>query len=76
MSSKATLFLTNRNEHFYEETLEPHYDSNGKFIGYTLVLEMSKENARIISDDEDDIQIEIFNPESELYKNMMKMKDK
>jgi hypothetical protein len=32
MSTKTTLFLTNRNEHFYEDCSDQHY-KNGKLIG-------------------------------------------
>jgi hypothetical protein len=74
MSTKSTLFLTNINEHFYEEGNEPHY-KDGKWIGNTLVLEMSKENINILINDDEDLVIEITNPESELYKHMMKMRE-
>lgn len=67
MGTKITKFLTNDNEHFYEETTESHY-KNGEKIGNTLVLEMSKKNVSIIHNDDDDIIIEFKNPESEIYK--------
>lgn len=41
MSSRSTLFLTQDNEHCYEECNEPHFTAN-KFDGYTIVLEMEK----------------------------------
>ena len=74
MSSKSTLFLTVNNEHFYQEVNEPHY-KDGKWIGNTLVLEMSKENINILINDDTDLIIEITNPESELYKYMLKMRE-
>ena len=74
MSSKSTLFLTKDNEHFYNDGNEPHY-KNGKWIGDTLVLEMCKENINILINNNEDLVIEIINPESELYKNMMKMRE-
>lgn len=77
MSTKASLFLTDDNEHCYEETAEPHYDGNiydpKNFKGYTIVLEMSKKNIRIVDNNEDDLIIEI-DPGSELYRFIMKMK--
>ena len=74
MSTKSTLFLTNDNEHFYQECNEPHYKDE-KWIGDTLVLEMSKRNINILFNDEEDLVIEITNPESELYKHMIKMRE-
>lgn len=74
MSTKSTLFLTNNNEHFYQEGNKPCY-KDGKRIGCTLVLEMSKENINILLNDDKDLVIEITNPESELYKHMIKMRE-
>ena len=74
MSTKTTLFLTNDNEHFYQEGNEPH-SKKGKWIGDTLVLEMSKKNINILINDDEDLVIEITNPESELYNNMLKMRE-
>lgn len=74
MSSKSTIFLTEDNEHFYQDGNEPHY-KDGELIGYTLVLEMSKRNINILLNDNDDLVIEITNPESELYTYLMKMQD-
>lgn len=68
MSTKSTLFLTEDNEHCYEDCAMPHYEGDdlGKFKGYTIVLEMAKKNIRIIYNDDEDLIIEI-DPGSELY---------
>lgn len=72
MSSKATIFLTNDNEHFYEECNDPHYVDD-KYIGFTLVLEMSKKNIEILVDDNEDLIVEI-KPGCELHKFLMDSK--
>lgn len=74
MSTKSTLFLTNDDEHFYQDLDDPHYRGD-KWIGDTLVLEMNKKNINILFDGYEELIIEITNPESELYKHMMKMRD-
>lgn len=73
MSTKSSLFLTQDNEHCYEECLNPHYE-NDKFIGYTIVLEMSKKNINICTNDDEDLVIEI-DPGSELYELIKMMKN-
>ena len=79
MSSKGTLFLTNDNEHFYDECSEPHYTKEPyiaeNFIGYTIYLELDKSNINIELNNETDLIISI-KPGSELYDLMMKMKTK
>ena len=72
MSTKATIFLTNDDEHCYEEVSESHY-KDGRFMGNTIVLEMSKKNINILVNDDDCLIIELINPESELYKRFAKM---
>lgn len=77
MSSKTSLFLTKDNEHCYEEGNEPLFqitESGTKFVGYTIVLEMSKCNINIICNDDEDLIIEII-PGCELYNNILKMKE-
>ena len=74
MSTISTLFLTKDNEHFYQELGYPIY-KDGKIVGYPLVLEMDKENIKIVSNDDESLVIEITNPDSELYKHLMKMKE-
>jgi len=78
MSSKSSLFLTADNEHCYEECNSPHYKDNEckreSFEGYTIVLELSKKNIDIVTNDEDDLILEI-KPGSELYKHILKMKE-
>ena len=56
MSTKATIFLTEDNEHCYEEVIDD-----------TIIMEFSKDNIKIICDDELDLIIEIKKG-SELYK--------
>ena len=78
MSSKSTLFLTKDNEHCYEECNSPQFKDTpfeaSNFIGYTIVIEISKKNVRIISNDDEDIILEI-DPGSELYSLIKKMRD-
>ena len=56
MSTKATIFLTEDNEHCYEEVIDD-----------TIIMEFSKDNIKIMCDDELDLIIEIKKG-SELYK--------
>ena len=72
MSTKSTIFLTNDNEHFYQELNDPHY-KDGKWIGDTLVLEISQKNITIITNDDYDLVIKFNNPESEIYKELIKL---
>ncbi len=65
MSTKASIFLTQDNEHWYEETNKPHYNKE-KFLGYTIFIEMDKKNIIIDTDDDTDLVIQI-KPGSELY---------
>ena len=73
MSTKSSLFLTSENEHWYEETNEPHHNALGEFIGYTIVMEFDKTNTKIVMDDNQDIMLEIT-PSTELYELIKKMK--
>lgn len=67
MSTKATIFLTNDNEHCYYEQTMPHNEpGTDNFIGDTIVFEMSKNNIRIVANDEESLIIEI-DPGTELY---------
>lgn len=66
MSTKHSIFLTKDNEHCYLEMNEPFYEDS-KFIGYTMVLEISKENVKIEHNGEDALVLEIH-PNSELHK--------
>ncbi len=56
MSTKSTIFLTSDNEHCYFEHAE----------GDTIVLEMSKKHTDLLTNDDDDIIVEI-KPNNELY---------
>ena len=69
MSTRSTIFLTDDNEHCYDDCSEPHYikvDGENQFLGNTITLEMSKRNIKIAHNDEDYLVIEIA-PGSELY---------
>jgi hypothetical protein len=72
MSSKCTIFLTNDNEHCYEDVNQP-FERDGKLLGYTITLEMCHSNARLVANDEDGLCIEI-DPGSELYERIKMMK--
>jgi len=43
MSSKASLILTNKNEHWYEETNKPRY-KDGKFEGFDIEIEIDNDS--------------------------------
>ena len=55
MSTKSSIFLTNDQEHCYVDTTDN-----------TIVLEMDRENIKIIHLDDDDLIVEI-KPGCELY---------
>lgn len=73
MSNKSSLFLTKDNEHCYTDCSEPNF-KDGKHIGDTITLEMSKSNISIVANDNDDLIIEI-KPGSELYELIKMMKN-
>jgi len=73
MSCKSTIFLTNKNEHCYKDVNESHY-VNGKFVGFTIVMEISKSSAELVYENDDDMTIEFTDPESEIYKLILTMK--
>ncbi len=75
MSTKASIFLTNDNEHCYEECSDP-VTKEGKFKGYKIVLELDKKNIDILMNDSDNLVIQINDPDSEIYKLIMLLKDK
>lgn len=64
MSTKSTIFLTEDNEHCYEELIDD-----------TIIMEFSKDNIKIICDDESDLIIEIKKG-SELYNVIKNYKNK
>lgn len=66
MSTKSTIFLTNDNEHCYYEGSLPHHNENGEYIGSTIVLEMSKKHTDLVTNDDEDIIVEI-KPGNDLY---------
>lgn len=66
MSTKSTIFLTNDNEHCYSDCSLENYDKDKKYIGDSIILEMSKKNVDLIYNDHEDIIVEI-KPGNELY---------
>lgn len=65
MSTKSSIILTNDNEHWYSDCSERlDYDLHKDAI----VLEFSKKNIRIDSNDDYDLTITIINPDCEIYK--------
>ena len=73
MSTKSTIFLTKDDEHFYSDCSHPISSKNGEYLGDVLILEMSKKNINILVNDNEDLIIEIFNAESELYEILSKL---
>lgn len=65
MSTKSTIFLTNDNEHCYDDCSQPHKDKDGNWNN-TITVEFDKKNIRVIANDQSDLIIEI-DPGSELY---------
>jgi len=74
MSSKSTIFLTNDNEHCYIDGSDPVFE-DGHNKGYPIILEISKKNIDVVSNDEEDLIISI-KPGSELYDRLRKMNNK
>lgn len=74
MSTKSSLFLTKDDEHCYEETSEPKYNADGKFLGNTIYLEMDKRNMEVDTDCDEYIILKIP-PGSELYDLVRMMKN-
>ncbi len=62
MSTKSTLFYTTDNEHAYVDSLEN-----------TIVIEMDKRNIKILSNDDEELIVEIA-PGSQLYEHLLKTK--
>jgi hypothetical protein len=75
MSTKSTIFLTSDNEHCYSECASPHFDENKNFIGDSIILEMSKTHTDLITNDNEDIIVEI-KPGNELYQIFSDLKRK
>ena len=73
MSTKSTIFLTKDNEHCYSDCSCHHFNDKGEFIGDSIVIEFSKENAEIICNDQWDLVIEL-KPGSEIYNIISKIK--
>jgi len=75
MSSKSSIFLTIDNEHCYEECNSPVYKEK-EFKGYEIVLEIDPKNGTCEIDKYGNISLYFNNPESEIYKLIMMLKDK
>ena len=54
MSTKSSIFLTNDNEHWYEEHSEC---SRG---GSDIVIELSKANIKVLLNDSEDLIVQVF----------------
>lgn len=65
MSVNTTIFLTSDNEHCYIDGNNKTYNEEG-FIGNAIILEMSKSNISIVTNNEEDLIIEIA-PGTEIY---------
>ena len=65
MSVNTTIFLTSDNEHCYIDGGNKTYNKEG-FIGNAIILEMSKSNIRIVTNNEEDLIIKIA-PGTEIY---------
>ena len=65
MSTKSSIILTNDNEHWYTDMLEPLADNPYR---YAITLEFSKRNVRVDLNDDKDIVITVTNPDCEIYK--------
>ena len=77
MSSKATIFLTNDNEHCYFECNEQITTKEGKNKS-AIVVEFDKKNISVDYENETDLVLTINNPDSDLYKifeNIVKLND-
>lgn len=75
MSTKSSIFLTNDNEHCYEECNDRIYDENKNFLGYEINLEIDLKHASYYIDSEH-INICLNDPNSEIYKLIMLLRDK
>lgn len=71
MSTKSTIYLTEDNEHGYYEMLNPAYKNN-RYIGNSIIIEFKKKNIKILDNDDEDLEIEIY-PGSEIYEIVKKM---
>jgi len=74
MSTKSSLFLTNDNEHCYEECNSPIH-KDGEFLGYEICVEFDDKNATIETYT-GGFSIYLNDPESEIYKLIMLLKNK
>jgi hypothetical protein len=69
MSTKNTILLTNDNEHWYSDCLEPLTVDADRHV---ITLEFSKRNIRIDLNDDEDLVISIVNP-CEIYDVLSKI---
>lgn len=66
MSLNTTIFLTSDNEHCYINGNDKIYDKNGSYIGSPIILELDKSNIEIVTNNENDLIIEIT-PGTDIY---------
>lgn len=74
MSTKSTIFLTDDNEHCYNDSVNECRDNDGNWVS-PITLELSKKNIDIICNDREDLVIEITNVNSNLFKIFNNIKD-
>jgi hypothetical protein len=71
MSTKSTIFLTNEDEHCYDDCSEQHHE-DGKFLGNTIYMEINKSNGEVVWENEESFTVKFNNPKSEIYNNIRK----
>lgn len=74
MSTRSTIFLTENNEHCYDECSERIF-KNGQHIGNAIVLELDKSHCEVIHNNETDLIIQFNDPDSQIYKLIASLKD-
>jgi hypothetical protein len=73
MSTKCTIFLTNDNEHCYEETIA-HAKGRSGTEDFEIVMEFDPKNFRIESNDEYGLVISLTDPDSKIFKLIKSLK--
>lgn len=75
MSAHRTIFLTENNEHCYDDCLEARYDRHNVYKGNAIVLELDKSHCEVIHNNETDLIIQFNDPDSQIYKLIASLKD-
>jgi hypothetical protein len=73
MSTKSTILLTDDNEHWYNDCIEPLTKVNEMPYKDVITMEFSKKNIRIDVNDDTDLVISIVNPNCEIYDVLSKL---